>query len=297
VRNSNGGPVEAACRLLEDKTSEEGRQGLKVHEKLEADEWHESRVMNPNRNANSPRSSDELQHGLLLVPGTTNAAASFADMVRRPWRPKNALRVVVHPADNTVETIVHEIAHALGVDHHGDSDYYAIWSIRDVPGTGGIRRRFFEQRMKSDAETGKLTPAGEPGLIRIFREGEKQETLPDQSTNAPPAPRRVFIATQGGQHSGKESCFMRYNCATAHIEIGRPGDRIRPPKLIVTEAASVYFNFCKSCQGTGINPKRYWHAVRGNCPLQLCVRDSAPERGLPKSPCPKPPELPDNPAP
>ena len=90
---------------------------------------------------------------------------------------------------------------------------------------------------------------------------------------------------------------MRYNVATAHIEIGRPGDRIRPTKLQVNEAASVYFNFCKSCQGTGINPKRYWHALRGNCPSQLCVRDSAPERALAKNPCPKPPEPPDQPAP
>ena len=85
---------------------------------------------------------------------------------------------------------------------------------------------------------------------------------------------------------------MRYHCATAHIAIGRPGDRIRAPRLVIADAARVYYNFCKNCQGTGINPKRYWHALRGNCPSQLCVRDSAPERALAKNPCPKPPDQP-----
>jgi hypothetical protein len=262
-----------------------------VHETLEWDEWHASRVMNPNRNANSPQSSDEPQHGLLVVPGTTNAAASFADMAREPGRPKNARRVVVHPADNTVQTIVHEIAHAIGVDHHGDTDYYARWLVREVPAADGtVRRRFFEQRMDSDAETGVLTPAGFPLPIRVFREGQAQETLPDQSTNAPlPAPRQGYIATQGGQHSGKESCFMRYHCASAYIASGRPLDRIIPPRLAVIEPAGVYYNFCKNCQGTGINPKRFGHAHRGNCPVQLCVRDSAPGRSAATGQCANPP--------
>jgi len=288
VRDLNGGPVEAACRALENKTSDGGRKGLKVHEQLRADEWHPSRVMNPNRSARSPRVSNELQHGLLLVPAGTNANASYADLIALPPRPKNTRQVAVHPTDNTVETIVHEIAHAIGADHHGDSDYYAVWQVREVRAADGtVSRRFFEQKMKSDPKTGVLTPTGDPPeLIRVFRENNQRETLPDQRTNAPlPAPSQKFIATRGGQHSGHESCFMRYNCASAYIPSGRPLDRIIPKSVILADPTGVYYEFCRSCLGTGMNPARYGHAFRGNCPAQLCVRDSAPERPIATGQC------------
>ena len=290
VRNLNGGPVAAACRALEVKTSEGGRKGLKIHETLESDEWHDSRVMNPNRGVNSPRSSEERQHGLLVVPSTATGEAviSFADISRRPWRPKNTERVVVHPRDNTVETVAHEIAHAIGAQHHGDTDYHARWLVLEVPSADGtVRRRFFEQAMTSDAETGTLTPTGAPVPIRVFREGQSQETLPDASTNAPlPAPSRKFIARRGGQHSGHETCFMRYNAAAAYIPSGRPMDRITFPKTVVIDFSDGdIYTFCRACQGTGVNPARFGHATRGDCLAQLCVRDSAPERPAPTGKC------------
>jgi len=290
VRNFNGGPVTAACRALEARTAAGGRKGLKVHEKLVAGEWHGSRVMNFNRSANSPRSSEEPQHCLLLIPGSAagDTVISYADIARRPWRPKNTERVIIHPNDNTVETIVHEIAHAIGVQHHGNSDYWAQWIVLELRAADGtVRRRFFEQAMESDAETGTLTPVGVPLFIRVFREGRSEEILPDQSTNAPlPAPKRRFIAHRGGQHSGEESCFMRYNCAGAYIPKGLPLDRIIAPRTIVIDpTGSDYYTFCKGCQGTGVNPKRFGHADRGDCLDQLCVRDSATERPAPTGQC------------
>ncbi len=293
IRNLNGGTVSAACRSLEQNTAVGGRKGLRIWETLDWDEWHASRVMNPNRSANSPRSSDEPQHGLLLEPSDAegDVIVSYADIVKRPWRPKNTKRVVVHPKDNTVETIAHEIAHAIGVHHHGDLDYHAQWTEVDVTAPDGTRRRrFFEQVMELDAAAGTLSPVGVPFPIRVFREGQTRETLPIQTTNAPPPPKKVFVAQRGGQHSGQEFCIMRYNCAGAYMVPGRPLDRITPPKTIVIEVPGVdIYTVCRSCQGTGINPRRYGHAYRGNCLDQFCVRDSAPERAIPTGQCPDTP--------
>ena len=294
VRNYNGGPVAAACRLLEVKTREGDRKGLKVHYELESDEWHDSRVMNPNRNANSPKSSNEPQHGLAVVPSTASGDAiiSFADIKREPWRPKNTERVVIHPKDNTVETVIHEIAHAIGVEHHGNVDYHAQWLVLEVTSANGTKlRRFFEQEMTSDPKTGTLTPTGVPGLIRVFREGASRETLPDQSTNAPPpAPTRKYIARRGGQHSGMEKCFMRYDCAGAYVPAGRPLDRITFQRAdLVDFSEGEIFSFCKNCQGTGVNPARFGHATAGHCFSQLCVRDTAPARPVTTGKCPNTP--------
>lgn len=283
VRNFNGGPVAAACRALEVRTAEGGRQGLKIHEKLVASEWHGSRVMNYNRSANSPRSTEEPQHCLLLIPGSAagDVIISYADIVRHPRRPKNTERILIHPLDNTVETIVHEMAHAIGVQHHGGSDYWAQWIVLELKGPDGfVRRRFFEQAMESNGETGTLSPSGTPLFIRIFKEGGGAEILPDQSTQVPlPDPVTLFIGKQGGLHSGEESCFMRYNCAKAYVPKLRPLDRILAPRNVVVDpAGTAYYTFCKTCRGTGMNPQRFGHADRGDCLEQLCVRDSAPER-------------------
>lgn len=290
LRNYNGGPVVAACKVLELKTREGGRKGLRVHHEFESDEWHDTRIMNLNRNAKSPRSTDEPQYGLVVVPSLAagDAIISYADVKRQPWRPRNTRWVVIHPKDNTVETVVHELAHAIGVEHHGDIDYNARWLVVQFPSSDGtMLRRFFEQRMTADRETGVLTPTGDPVPIRVFREGQSLETLPDQSTNAPlPAPTRKFIGNRGGQNSGQEKCFMRYDCATAYVPAGRPIDRITfTSPLVFDFSEGEIYSFCQSCRGTGVNPARFGHATAGNCFFQLCVRDTAPARPVATGRC------------
>ncbi|MBX3744736.1 MAG: hypothetical protein KF833_05455 [Verrucomicrobiae bacterium] len=295
IRNLNKGPVGAACRLLEVQTAVDARKGLKIWDALADEEWQDSRVMNPNRGANSPRSSEEFQHGILVEPNlATNGAViiSYADVIATPWRPKNVRRVVVHPYDNTVETIAHEIAHAIGVHHHGDADFHARWTVREaVQPDGTVTRWFEEQAHRSDSATGTLVPVGPGYRIRVFREGQSLEVLPENGTNVTIAPMPIYVARRGGQHSGDRYCIMRYDLAGAYIpRNGLIIDRVLTPKnvLVVLPGMNPYV-LCRNCQGTSFNPARFGHATRGDCVSQLCVRDSAPARPPPTGKCPDTP--------
>lgn len=293
VRNKNASPTAAACRSIEKMTAVGGKNGLRIYDELLSEEWHPSRIINPNRSASSPRSSDEPQHGILVQ---TNASASagviysYADKIDDdgPKRPKNYDSVLVHPADLDVMTVAHEITHAIGVHHHGDLDFEAKWFVREVRGPNGTAaRRFFEQIYGVNVTTGALTPIGNPFPIAVFEEGSSVQKLPDQSTNAPiPEPTSEYIARSGGQHSGDVTCYMRYDAATAYMPPGRLTVRIVPNSTNDVAALARNSALCRSCNGTGPNPKRHGHATTGNCVGQVCVRDSAPERPPPTGQCP-----------
>jgi hypothetical protein len=86
----------------------------------------------------------------------------------------------------------------------------------------------------------------------------------------------VYVAKKGGQHSGEERCFMRYDTADAHVT--------------AQNAAVRYFRLggevpglelCATREGTGVNAadhqpeSRYGPATLGNCQGQLRVNDNA----------------------
>lgn len=295
VRDINGDPVGAGCRMVEENTADGGRKGLKIYNELTAEEWHPSRVMNSNRSERSPRTAREPQHGILVQPNRNSGGEqgySFSDRIAFPRRPKNVRSLEISPNDNTAETVAHELTHSIGCPHHGDTDYYARWFVKELKAVDGTTRRwFFEQPLDDDALTGELTEVGQPARIRVFQEGSREETLPDQSTNAAlPSPRRVYVAKRGGQNSGQESCYMRYYNATAYIPLGQKDVRIEASQTVVAgDDAAAYYALCKSCRGTGVNPKRYGHATRGNCQAAICVRDDAPDRPVIPGQCPDTP--------
>ena len=87
------------------------------------------------------------------------------------------------------------------------------------------------------------------------------------------------MGVYGGQHSGSDECFMRYDCSEAYILQGRPRDRFLSPE----EPTDI--GICDSPMGVGINnpkanPPRYGDATMGYCKYQFAVRDDAPERSL-----------------
>jgi hypothetical protein len=302
VRDANGGPVGAACRLLETNTAEPGREGLSILDGVKEEEWHASRVMNVNRSSKSPGSSEEPQHGLLLRPSPAKGetVVSFTEVTSEPPRPKNVNAIWVHRLDNSVSTIAHEIGHAIGVEHHGDVDYYARWSVAEAADFDGTKRlRFVEQRMTLNSRTGELTPSGGFYPIRILNEGQATEIAPPAATNGITWYRSVFIAQRGGQNSGQQLCLTRYNNASAYVPAGRSYDRILSKRTIVIQLPGADIHtLCRSCQGTGFNPRRYGHAHLGNCLSQICVRDSALLRPAPTGLCPDlppPPPSPGNP--
>jgi hypothetical protein len=298
VRNLNGDPVAEACRALEEYTAEGNPKGLKIWDGLTDSEWHTNRMMNPNRSALSPRSTSEYQHGVLVVPSSAKGLAviSYADVIAEPPRPKNVAKLVVHPLDNSVVTIAHELAHAVGIEEHGLLDFWAQWEIEEVKGPDGtvVRRQFMERRLKASERTGQFTPTGARYRIHVFMEGQKDETLPGNPTNRINISLPIFVAQRGGQHSGDEFCIMRYNSAGAYI----PGDELfnrimRPVKKEVIRYPRTY-QLCPNCRGTGVNPAIFGHATLGDCRSQLCVRDTAPLKPPATGQCPQPPQ-PSNP--
>ncbi|MCC7377451.1 MAG: hypothetical protein IT581_22510 [Verrucomicrobiales bacterium] len=292
IRNQHGGPVSAACRSLEINTAEAGSEGLAIWDTLKSGEWHSSRIMNLNRSADSPRTSDEPQHGLLVLtsPAKGEAIVSFADIVADPPRPATTKALYVHRKDNSVATIAHEIAHAIGVEHHGEIDYYARWDLEVGPALDGTKRlRHIEQRLKVNTQTGVLTPTGGVYPIRVLESPGGDELVP-KVRKKEDWPQTLFIAQIGGQHSGRQLCLMRYNSAGAYIPKGQPLDRVLTRRVITysVPGADIH-SLCPDCQGTGINPARFGHANRGNCLSQICVRDSAPWKPAPTGLCPNAP--------
>lgn len=292
VRSTTEGPVSAACRSLEVNSAVDGREGLSIWDGLTEEEWHESRVMNLHRSASAPGAAKERQHGVLVEdsPADGPAIISRTRVVAEPPRPKNVTSLQVHLLDNTPQTIAHELAHAIGVEHHGEIDYYARWDVREVEQSGvGKIFRFTEQRLSVNSATGALTPFGVPYFIRVFDEGNTHEIRPvlDGSVSWP---QTNYVAQRGGQNSGQQYCLLRYNNANAYIPKGRVTDRIRfrRPITVVLPGVNVY-GLCRSCEGTGINPQRFGHAFLGNCLGQLCVRDSAPLHPAPTRQCPDTP--------
>jgi len=295
VHTRNVSLTAAACRSIESITVEGGKKGLKIYDELLPEEWHASRIINLNRSQSSPRSSEEPQHGILVETkpdATADDESVYSYAVRIdpsvPRRPKNYSSVLVHPADLNVKTVAHEITHTIGLNHHGNLDYNAYWIVTNVAGPNGTTaRRFFEQVLSADVASGALTPSGRPFPIYVFEEGSSQQKLPDQSPDTPiPDPTLEFIARSGGQHSGDVMCYMLYDAATAYMPAGRLQVRIIPSPANDVPEVPRNSSLCRSCRGTGPNPRRHGHATIGNCLAQLCVRDSAPERPPATGQCP-----------
>ncbi|WP_404423720.1 hypothetical protein [Nibricoccus sp. IMCC34717] len=297
VLNTLGARGETGLDLYSRGTADAGGQGIKVRYELEAGtELPVSRVINQNRSAKSPRIAKEPQHALILVEmkGGDSSEADYGGKEEDvAWRPKNVIAVRVLPLanDNALSsTIAHEVSHATGIRHHGDNDPgRVVWERVPVTGADGQTSYEFREWPASFSAGSKGKPGGyvkdDPASagtkIRLYREsGVEIDPNSAKAAEVFAEPVQVWLAAQGGQHSGMEECWMRYNVALAYI----------PPKR---STARVYHNqketlgrdLCSNKLGTGVNgpdfnekKPRYGNATLGDCHGQLCVRDDAPDK-------------------
>jgi hypothetical protein len=292
IRNRIGAAAEPGLTLFANLT------GLAVHSKLQESEIPETRIININRTNASPRSSQEPQHGLIMVY-QMSGDASRADMRDdATGRPKNVETVQIlrslapggressssFTASDEVEldsTIAHELCHSIGVHHHGDSDIGRVAWGRVERTIAGKKTAWFEERMMIPLQSGGYRVSSIPGLhIRIFT-SLTTELLPTLGSPYD-HPQTLWVGVYGGQHSGSDACIMRYDCSQAYVLPDRPRDRFISP------GEPTGRGICNSAAGEGINastkdPPRYSDATLGDCVHQFAVRDDAPEPSPPKS--------------
>jgi hypothetical protein len=253
-----------------------------------------SRIMNANRSANSPRSTQEFQHGLVLTY-QIGGDYSFADSDAELCRPKNVKEVrvlwsVAFPNgkkkrttsdDNELAaTIAHELCHAIGCLHHGETDIGPVVWLRKSREVDGKTEWWFEERKGEWNQTKKTyDPSNIPGdEIRIFSTPTTEILASNPGTLIFPYP--AWVGIYGGQHSGSDKCIMRYDCADAYVLPARPRVRYLSP------GEPTGMDLCDSNTGTGINapsakPPRYGDGVTANCVHRFAVRDDAPLRPPP----------------
>lgn len=285
IRNRIGPVAERGLSVFAQDTD------LNMHFRLLEVDMPPSRVMNSNRSANSPRSTAEYQHGLILtyqIGGDYSVADSDAELCR----PKNVkeVRVLWSPAfpggkskrnerqdKELAATIAHELCHAIGCLHHGESDPGSVVWLRKSRDVDGKTEWWFEERQGEwNEQTKQYDPSKIPGEeIRLFSK-EKKEILASNPGDLK-FPYPAWVGVYGGQHSGNDQCIMRYDCADAYILPDRPRVRYLSP------GEPCGLDLCDSNVGTGINaasanPSRYSNAVTGNCVHRFAVRDDAPAR-------------------
>lgn len=254
--------------------------GLSVRYELREDELPDSRVMNGNRSKQSPRSSEALQHGLILdlVEGG-DASVTVVDDESVPTRPArvsvvriNADLLAPEERNQLAVTVAHELSHACGVAHHGEKDDYVVWLRKELV-VDGRRNVWFEER-PARRQGGTYVFPNTPGPhIRVFDPAGREIVAGAGDFLA--SPQVLYLGHHCQQHSGDVACVMRYFNAEAFVIPGRPDDRFLSPgeprgNSLCATAAGTQFN------AAGLPLVRYGNATRGGCMHQLCVRDDAP---------------------
>ena len=273
----------------------EAASGINVHYVgLTENEIAFSRIINFNHSF-GPHEVD--QHALVMIEGMDNGVS---EAIGGPGTPAMVEEIDVAPQIDSesvsgsgndtdsqvyISTIAHEIAHGSNVWHHGELDEGRVqWAVDDA---GNIIET-------AEDLNGNLVGTGIPVTVL-------PEDADPASPNAIPlsaaalgltgpggltVSRNLWVGNRvcggntvltGGQHSGDQFCFMRYNTASAYIPLNFPNVR-----FYVTEAPGS--NLTGTPQGTGVNfanrqPRpRYYDSdttdLRGQCRNQLDVNDS-----------------------
>jgi hypothetical protein len=254
--------------------------GLNVHSRLLENQVNADHAINFSRTS-APHVVD--QHIIWIKPGLSLAQGSTAASVEAVGTPGTARSLQLPPdigrqwgAAYFASTVAHEMLHCCNVYHHGQKDRDVSWFYR--PGEGQVY------------EEGLGAGAGNPVPITIKKE---DGTVVRPDAFFPPGESRmtVSLGLKHGQHSGRQDCAMRYDCAMAY-----PSSR-DPIVRYLSDGEVTGLNLCRSPAGTGVNApghspeSRYETAAtpqnggllsngdhliikdRGNCFAQVRVND------------------------
>lgn len=216
---------------------------------VEGAELPEDRVVNKNT---SGLFHNGDQHGLLLVGevigGGTAGEAVPANVVHK--RPKDCTKVridkaVIQAADpanfagELRATIAHELAHGVGVEHHGNP--VNVTANRDI--------------LPSDSH------------YKVFDSDGKRISIPAEGFHLSGA-----LGGPGSEASGDVNCVMCYTHVYQWCVIPPTGPDF---EIFAAKPPVVGTRFCTSAVGTGYNAKGkyYGNASAGACMSQFHVKD------------------------
>lgn len=228
--------------------------GVEVHYKLSESELPASRVINANYDA-APHAVDQHALVVFVKPGLRDM--SFASRVGPPKLVDYiAIQSNWDKLDVDVVAYVgaHEIAHGVGVRHHGEGDRQkVVWKVVGgvlVEAWGGVETPI---TVVDDAAVNDFTPYA----IAMLNEADPMRPT-----------REYWVGVRGGQHSGSTHCFMRYIVAKKAVPPGLPNARRE-----VTEPQPVGDSICDLGAGDGINPVEFGDASVGGCSHQIIIND------------------------
>jgi len=204
---------------------------IEVFELDKEDQMSPSRVINYNYHYAHKKETD--QHGLKMIEAPLELGTPGMTKIGPP---KNVDAVKIQKDFEKVYygskalIIAHELGHAVKIEHHGDGDY-------DCGDREYCVNEF--ERMREACENNAA-------CIRQYRGAVN-----------------FFIAVQGGENSGDDTCIMRYYEAH-YYEKGWENKTFQPYGKDGRPT--------RYCSDKGTNPKT-GDATRGNCMGQICVSD------------------------
>ncbi|HEX9950173.1 MAG TPA: hypothetical protein VGB53_00250, partial [Rubricoccaceae bacterium] len=257
---------------------------LEVHHEFLPSEYDVTRVVNVNRGSGASLGS---QHGVRMVsvPGAGDPRAYSVGGDHRPGTPGTILAVEIpsrllpgggvwdgqsEPGRVSFErymasTIAHELGHSVNVWHHGQADLFDVaWRVR-LDADGGFAHDAAGNLLVEEDGFGPIVVRDEAGVVRTPRLLRTDGLM-----------RIGQMGVQGGQHSGDQRCFMRYDVATAYVSTSSPEGRYYGT---FGEQATPGTTMCALRTGTGVNAPgrepqpRYGDASTDGCRHQICVND------------------------
>ncbi len=323
VQNLIGGQAEPGLRKFAQVT------GLVVHKDIQEDEMDGvkedgslgDRVINFNHGQGAHQGFD--QHGVIisfcsrvdggltfvegtgvrgrpkLTTGICMQSLTAAGSTLNPLNTHDRLITPEQAASQYDIGIAHELAHSVGVEHHGDNDpgrrRFGLLAPNS-PGNPSSAPRFLVDgtavRLLDEATGADLTAAAWQEAVRLLRQNcgsvaalytpEFFSAICQIVVDALPSfvDLWLYIGREHGQHSGNFQCIMRYFFANAYQKQGDPTTYY----LAAAGTESPGSSLCQSPAGTGVNDParlpqpRFFDAagLRGACQQWLCVNDKYP---------------------
>ncbi len=233
---------------------------LAVHQGLSETDLSPTRVINANHKLGAHNAD---QHAIVVRVGSE---ADFSLTVGGPGNPKmiSSVDLIANAWSDAVSsnarkthridsTVAHELGHTVNIWHHGETDPgFVRWTVKNGFLYEGA------EKIEVQNSNGVVLTDDIIGIVNGMKRGYLQGW-------------RAAPAEKSGQHSGNDSCIMRYWCAQT-FEI-MPGWRMADFDEPIGDF------LCSSPQGTGINESGGLHGNaatnRGACSKQILVTDDA----------------------
>jgi hypothetical protein len=314
IRNDGGSIMEPGIWLFSDLT------GLEVHKDVKGDELDtNARTINANH-GEAPHRVDQHgvvlricsgidgggtilnQDGVHARPGLVNVIC-----IQPPDSAGTLTKQFNLTASDAIFSydvaVAHELLHASGVEHHGDADRrHSFLLVLAADPRNKLGRPYYEVdgavATVLDEKTGedvaaRLAPLVAAGMEETVRAVDQM--IEQGYMSSDPGTRLGVIFTMqeyrygaknplvghpGGEHSGSDSCVMRYFFAEYYPAIGQANTYY----LVPNGTEPIGSGICERGEGTGVNAparspqSRYSDSSpsRGACRWWVCINDAVP---------------------